>query len=72
MKTVRCEGFRRYGGAFTLGPVRWEQCKEKATVQLRIKQDGKKQSFPACDTCWREAERTKGMKVISASPVKKD
>lgn len=53
MKT-RCEGWRRYGGAFSLGPVKWEQCKEDAIVMLTVVQDGKTEKLPACKTCWKE------------------
>ncbi len=65
----RCEGFRRYGGAFTLGPVRWEQCRETATVMLTVKQDGETQTLPACPTCWEEARNTKGITVTDAKPI---
>ena len=51
----QCEGFRRHGGAFTMGPVKWEQCTEKATVLLTVKQAGDTKTFPACNTCWNEA-----------------
>lgn len=65
MKKPRCEGWRRYGGAFTLGPVRWEQCKEKATVMVTVKQEGgPKKTLPACDHCLREAQTTTGIKVL--------
>ncbi len=39
-KPVRCEGWRRYGGAFTLGSPRWEQCGNDATVMLEITHPG--------------------------------
>ena len=51
---MKCEGYRRYGGAFTLGPVRWEQCKSKATVKLTFLEDGKYKTLPACNECWKE------------------
>jgi hypothetical protein len=35
--TNRCEGWRRYGGAFTLGPVHWEQCEAQGIVRLKFK-----------------------------------
>jgi len=65
---IRCEGYRRYGGAFTLGPVKWEQCKENATVMITIEQDGKVSDFPACNTCGEEG-RQKGLKQIAAKPI---
>ena len=67
----QCEGFRRYRGAFSLGPVQWQQCSEIATVILTLKQDGQKQELPACAECWEEACRTPSIKVISAKPIPK-
>jgi hypothetical protein len=64
----RCEGYRRYGGVFTFGPVRWEQCNENATVMLTVVQDGKKETLPACPTCWNECIENK-MKIIAATPI---
>lgn len=65
---IRCEGWRRYGGAFTLGPVHWEQCKEKAVVMIKVKQEGKVDLLPACMTCWHEAIR-RGIKILEARPI---
>jgi hypothetical protein len=65
----RCEGFRRHGGAFSLGPVTWEQCCETATVLLTVTQDGETQTLPACPTCWEEARNTKGITVTDAKPI---
>lgn len=64
---MQCEGFRRYGGAFTLGPVTWQQCKEEATVELEVKQDGEVKKFPACVRCWRECIDNK-IEIISVEP----
>lgn len=64
----RCEGWRRYGGAFTLGPVTWEQCKENGIVMLTFERDGKQQTLPACKVCWQEYIDTK-LKIISAIPI---
>lgn len=66
---MRCEGWRRYGGAFTLGPVHWEQCKEEATVILNLKQKGKVQELPSCSTCWAEAMHHPEIRVIDAIPI---
>jgi len=73
-KTPRCEGWRRYGGAFTLGPVKWVQCPESATVMLTVKQEGekKKQRMPSCQKCWLEACSTKGIAVLDAKPIAVD
>jgi len=60
--STRCEGYRRYGGVFSLGPVTWAQCSEEAVVMITVTQDGETKSFPACFTCWHEALET-GIKV---------
>ena len=65
---VRCEGWRRYGGAFTLGPVRWEQCDQDATVMLVYKDDGKRRELPGCAHCWKEAIENK-IPTIEARPI---
>ena len=52
---MRCEGYRRTGGAFTLGPVKWEQCKNDAVVMMEFKHDGEVQTLPACRECLGEA-----------------
>lgn len=59
-KPLLCEGYRRYGGAFTFGPMKWEQCKEKAEFQITVKQEEEgTQTFPMCKTCWKEAVKNK-------------
>jgi hypothetical protein len=69
-KKVRCEGWRRYGGAFTLGPVTWEQCKETATVMLTCKQFLEPtKTLPACHHCWREASATTGIQILKVEPI---
>lgn len=67
-KPPQCEGMRRYGGAFTLGPVRWVPCENPATVTLRVVQDGKAETLPACQTCWEEAIDN-GIKITDAKPI---
>lgn len=66
--STRCEGWRRHGGAFTLGPVRWEQCEKDAAVKLEVEQDSVKQLVSVCLTCWREG-RMRGIKILSAEPL---
>lgn len=68
----QCEGWRRYGGAFTMGPVTWEQCKEKATVMVEGKNHDETlyKTLPMCDTCLREAQTTTGVKVRKITPIK--
>ena len=50
----RCEGWRRYGGVFTFGPVQWVQCENNAIVILTVSQD-KVTRQPSCLDCWEEA-----------------
>jgi hypothetical protein len=57
---MQCEGYRRTGGAFTIGPVKWEQCPNDAVVKLTVLQDPNDEDsetavFPACLKCWKEA-----------------
>lgn len=69
---MRCEGWRRFGGAFTLGPVRWEQCKNDAIVSIKVKQDDGEGIFPACKTCWKEAIANKDIKIIEVVPLNEE
>lgn len=64
----RCQGWRRYGGAFSFGPIKWVQCKERATVMLCFERDGKTETLPACPKCWQECIDT-GLKILSAKPI---
>lgn len=68
---MRCEGWRRNGGAFTLGPVKWEQCKNDAIAIIKVVQDGKAEDFPACSICWKECI-DKGIEIKGAQPVVAD
>jgi hypothetical protein len=59
----QCEGWRRYGGVFTFGPVRWEQCKNDSIVMLTVRQEEenthkmKTEELPSCQTCWDECKK---------------
>ena len=64
---VRCEGWRRYGGAFTLGPVEWKQCENVAIVMLKVNQ-GKIEELPACAECWAEVRENK-IEVLEVKPI---
>lgn len=64
---MRCEGWRRNGGAFTFGPVKWSQCENNATVILEVVQEEVEQ-LPACMVCWQEAIE-KGIKINHAKPI---
>jgi hypothetical protein len=65
---IRCEGYRRRGGAFTFGPVVWKQCGNDAEVELIIVQDKKKSAVPSCVFCWNEAISNDKVQVKSAKP----
>ena len=65
----QCEGYRRTGGAFTLGPVKWKQCTENAIVTLTMEQEEVRQQFPSCMKCWQEAIDNVDIVVVSAEPI---
>ncbi len=52
---MRCEGWSR-NGAFTLGPLNWEQCKNEATNLITVKQKEGISTQPACDSCLEETK----------------
>lgn len=66
---MRCEGMRRHGGAFTLGPVTWEQCKEDATVMLVVVQGKEETTVPSCMACWEEGIENKGIDIKTTRPI---
>lgn len=68
-RAIRCDGWRRHGSAFSLGPITWEQCGNDAVVLLTIEQEGKiVNDSPACAVCWEES-RSLGIKQIDAKPI---
>jgi len=67
---MRCEGYRRRGGALTLGPVRWEQCNNEAIVILTVKQE-KIEKLPSCSICWQECINNK-IQINSVDPISKE
>jgi hypothetical protein len=67
--TPRCEGYRRYGGALTIGLPRWVQCENNAVVLLTVEQDGKiLENLPTCLECWDEGVKL-GAKPTSIQPL---
>jgi len=67
---MRCEGRRRYGGAFLLGPPRWVQCEEDATVKLRLVQNDEPEAeMYACATCWKEAKEHPEIEILEVLPL---
>lgn len=65
---MRCEGYRRYGGAFTFGPVRWEQCHREGIVMIKFVIDGQEKTLPACMECWKECIEGK-LKILEVIPM---
>jgi hypothetical protein len=66
---LRCEGYRRRGGAFTFGPVSWAQCENRAVVFVTIDQGGEiTKDCPCCLECWSEGIE-QGIKQIDAKPI---
>lgn len=64
---MQCEGWRRKGGAFTMGPPEWSRCENDAIVMLTVTQEST-QKMPACDACWREAIE-RGIKIELVHPL---
>ena len=65
---MRCEGWRKYGGMMTLGPVVWRQCENDATVMLEVEQEGVRQTLPGCAVCWQEAIDS-GITILNVYPI---
>jgi hypothetical protein len=64
---LKCKGFRRYGGVFSLGPVKWEQCKATPTVMIKVK--NVKETQPACNHCWQELIDSDEQEIESVEPI---
>jgi len=65
----RCQGWRRYGGVFTIGIPVWEQCKEVGTVMIKFKDEKGVRQLPACPHCWKETMKQEGLKILSVTPI---
>lgn len=67
---LRCDAWRRHGGAFTFGPVRWHRCTNNATVLLTVEQEGEVTlDSPTCDTCWRESMSAEKITIKEVKPI---
>jgi len=66
---VQCEGYRRYGGAFSFGPPTWQRCVNAALVSLTVRQKSVTEVLPACNVCWKEALENKGVEVLNVMPL---
>jgi hypothetical protein len=70
----RCEGWVRHGGAFTLGPVTWEQCPNDATIMLTVvrkKGDKLPPTLPACGSCWQRCIDDTNIKIVKVELIKR-
>jgi hypothetical protein len=65
---LKCGGCRRYGGAFTLGPVRWVECPNPPTVMLTFIEKRKSKTLPACKACWEECIEAK-VDIRKVTPI---
>lgn len=68
--SIRCEGYRRHGGVFSLGPVTWSQCTGASVVMLTIRKEGEAVTLPACQRCWDECIEGR-IRIIKARPIGK-
>lgn len=68
---MQCEGWRRYGGAFSFGPVVWRQCDNDAVVVVESEQEGEVTKTPVCMNCWNEGIET-GIRIIRVAHIKED
>lgn len=68
----QCSGERRFGGAFTFGPVVWRQCENTAIAMLTVRHSDKTtQELPACAICWQECLDT-NIEIVRATPIPPD
>jgi len=66
----KCQGWRREGGAFTLGPVVWRQCDGKPVVRMNVRQEGEETGdLPSCERCWRGADANPEVEIVSVKPL---
>jgi len=65
---MRCEGWTRKGGMFTLGLPVWSQCENEAVVMLEVRQE-ETEKQPACIDCWKRGIK-EGIKILSVEPIK--
>jgi hypothetical protein len=67
----QCEGWTRHGGAFTIGPPRWERCRNESTWLLTATQNGETRHFPVCDEC-REEAKLRGITIVSEARLERN
>ena len=65
---MRCKGYKRYGSFMAFGPRKWEQCEADGVVMLKVDQNGKKESLPACTNCWNDVKKD-GITIFSVDPI---
>jgi len=76
---IRCEGWTRKGGTFTMGIPQWGQCENEAVVIIQGTQDsesnsGKREGFlqPACMKCWEKAMSIQHIKISCVTPINEE
>ncbi len=70
-KKIRCEGWTRRGGVFTLGGLpKWSQCENDAVVMLTVEQEEIEEQ-PACMDCWNTGIENE-IKILSAVPIQSE
>lgn len=76
----QCEGYRRRGGIFTFGSVKWERCQNEGVVLLTVqyvryaasRPDGKDdvtKALPACNDCWKECKANEEIRILAVEPI---
>jgi len=65
---MRCEGWTRYGGAFTFGPVIWKQCENEGVVMVKFIDKGEERNLPACMECWQKCIDNK-LQILEVVPL---
>ena len=68
---MKCEGWRRYGGALSFGTPTWTQCSNEAIAMITVKQDGEIKTLPGCSICWQECINN-GIEIVKTTPIVKE
>lgn len=65
----QCEGWTRYGGIFTFGPVEWKQCPNDGVVMIHFKDKKGELTKPACMECWQKLIDSPDYEILEATPI---
>ena len=63
---MRCEGWRRYGGAFSIGLPEWRQCDNDGIALIKTTNNDK--PLPCCNICWNEIKKNEII-IESVEPI---